>query len=152
MPLGQLIYNARIDFSLLEKIKALAEQDAKDGYPGLKDYMSETVNFDVDPIEGTRWVEIQLGADSFRESEWCAAHRIISCIRYAKENEKDMVDDEWMGEKSLAVNEHYINVQPFEPTKNFEDWFKEDYKNLTPEQLGHAAIIFYGLKYGDIPG
>jgi len=134
MVLGQLIFKARIDYSLWEKILDLATDDANDGYTGLLEYLEEPVNCHCECIEGTKWCEIQLGADSFRETEWAAIHRIISCILYhvTTVDITAMQYYEWEG---LEINYDYINLaSPFESTREKEKWFDESIENLTPDQ------------------
>ena len=152
MVLGQLIWHCRIDSRLWSKILDFVTDEANDGYPAMLEYIEEPVNCEVDPIEGTRWFEITLGADSFREEEWTACHRIISCIRYAEPSDENTVDDEWLGEGSLAVDEDYLWPDPFQPTSHFKAWLDRNYWSLTPEQCGRAMWKVMALTTNEIDG
>ena len=141
---GQLVFKARIDYVLWEKILDLATNDANDGYAGLLEYLEEPVNCYCELIEGTKWCEIQLGADSYRDSEWIAIHRIISCVLwYAFTADVSALS---YYEIEGPVNMSRIKPEPFESTKDFASWFKENQGNLTFEQATNALFLFMPLK------
>jgi hypothetical protein len=143
---GQLIFKARIDYSLWENILDLATTDANDGYTGLLEYLEEPVNCHCEGIEGTKWCEIQLGADSFRETEWVAIHRIISCILwYATVHDPTAMQYyEWEG---LEINNECMNfVDPFDTTKILESEFHDFCESLT----GSQAMRYYWANIGPL--
>lgn len=144
MVMGQLIFKARIDYDLWEKILDLATNDANDGYTGLLEYLEEPVNCHCEYIEGTKWCEIQLGANSFTETEWVAIHRIISCIlMYTTVHDLTAMQYyEWEG---LEISNDYMNlVDPLDPTKYQEKWLEENAENLTGEQANRHYWCFIG--------
>ena len=115
--MGQLIFKARIDYSLWERILDFATDEANDGYTRLLEYLEEPVNCHCELIEGTKWCEIKLGADSFRESEWQAIHKIIAIVvDYAVHDIESVQYYEWQG---LRPNKLYMD--PFYPEEDEEE-------------------------------
>lgn len=148
MVLGQLIFKARIDYSLWDKILGFAYDEANEGYTGLLDYLEEPVNCRCECIEGTKWCEIKLGADSFRETEWAAIHKIISCIIWytTLHDLTAMQYYEWEG---LEINNAYMNLlDPFDPSKVAESWLEEHKHSFTPAQVKGAYCQILPLKKG----
>ena len=100
MVLGQLIFKARITNTLWGKILDFATEEANDGYTVLLDYLNEPVNCHVEPINGTQWCEIELGADSFRFPEWQSIHKVIAIVLdFAVHDIKSVQYYEWQGLK-----------------------------------------------------
>jgi len=143
--MGHLIYRAQINYDLWKCILDFATKEANDGYPGLVEYIDEAVNCQCHLIEGTPWCEIELGADSFREEEWVALHRIVSCIQWHYENVSNS-DVQYQSCEGLQLNWHYMMPKPFTPTKEYEQWFADNVENLTPEQASRAVCMFVPLK------
>lgn len=139
MVMGQLIFKARIDYSLWEKILDFATDEANDGYTGLLEYLEEPVNCRCECIEGTELCEIKLGADSFRETEWVAIHRIISCILWYT-TIHDLTAMQYYEWEGLGISNNYMNLlDPFKPSKNTEEWLEANKENISPAQ----AITMY---------
>lgn len=146
--MGQLIYRARINYDLWKCILDFATKEANDGYPGLVEYLEEPVNCHCECIEGTPWCEIELGADSFREEEWVALHRIVSCIQWHYRCVAN-VDVQWQSCEGLQLNDDYMVYKPFTPTKEMEAALDESREYLTPEQGTREAQRIYPLKAYD---
>lgn len=138
MVLGQLIFKCRIDYSLWQKILDFITDEANDGYTGLMEYVEEPVNCLCECIEGTKWCEIQLGADSFRKRKWVAIHMIMSFIFYYTYNNPVAIQYcEWEG---LEPNPDYlIKDCLFYSTKELEEWLNDNAQNLISEQ----AVILH---------
>lgn len=106
MVLGQLIFKARIDYSLWDKILGFGYDEANEGYTDLLNYLEEPVNCCCKCVEDSRWCDVELGADSFRESEWRNIHKVISIIiHYAVYDIKLVQYYEWEG---LRPNRDYL--------------------------------------------
>lgn len=100
MVLGQLIFKARISTSLWEKILDFATNTANEGHAEFLEYLDEPVNCQCKLIEGAKWYEIELGADSYRESEWRSIHIVIgTVVRYAVYDIESVQYYEWQGLK-----------------------------------------------------
>lgn len=139
MVMGQLIFRARIDYSLWDKVLNFAYEESKDGYTGLLEYLEEPVNCHCECIEGTNWCRIELGADSFRETEWVAIHRIISCILWYT-TVYDLTAMQYYEWEGLGISNNYMNLlDPFKPSKNTEEWLEANKENIPPAQ----AITMY---------
>lgn len=144
MVLGELIFKARVSQLLWEKIVLFVDDEASDGYTGLLEYLEEPVNCHVEPVEGTKWCDIELGADSFRETEWVAIHRIIGCVLYYATT-IDLSDLCSLSFDGLSPNLDYIPVEPFKSTKDFSEYITD---NLDSELAIKQVMLANPLKKG----
>lgn len=147
--MGQMVYRAQINYDLWKCILDYATDSANDGYPGLVEYLDEPVNCQCTLIEGTPWCEIELGANSFREEEWCAIHRIISLINWHYENVAS-VDVQYQSFEGLQPSSSYMADKPFTSLKEQEEYIMSVLDCITPEQAFRNLCTVIPLKSQDV--